>query len=200
MCQVKSHDEHLSDNHDICDSQLKWSLHCIGEMTKLFSHLHQHLRIAIDVWQRFSGPRGDILYFEDLQDGNARDALHKIEESFELMEDLVMVVNGMEKTCSKSSKVFTLRLQMEKHDMKRRMTDATWAAATSANKSQKFAEDMSRLTRVNVQLLTVTTAVVISLQYFCSERALFDFERSPRMFWVSLCVLVPGFVLLTYFL
>ncbi len=74
----------------------------------------------------------------------------------------------------------------------------TLSAAKSAARSQKAAKETSRATRVNVQLLTVTTAVVIALQYFCSERDLFAFERNARAFWISICVLVPALLVLTF--
>lgn len=44
----------------------------------------------------------------------------------------------------------------------------------------------------------LTTAFVIALQYFCSERALFAFERSPRTFWISIAVLVPSLLALSF--
>lgn len=93
------------------------------------------------------------------------------------------------------------------HEMSRKMTISheqvitlTSKAVKSAAKSQKAGEDTSRATRVNVQLLMVTTAVVIALQYFCSDRDLFEFERSPRTFWISIGVLVPGLLILTFML
>lgn len=64
--------------------------------------------------------------------------------------------------------------------------------------TQKVAEDTGRATRVNVQLLMVTTAVVIALQYFCSDRALFAWERNVRSFWISITVLIPSLLLLTF--
>ena len=74
----------------------------------------------------------------------------------------------------------------------------TEAATELAVKSQQVAEDTGRATRVNVQLLMVTTAVVIALQYFCSERALFAWERNVRSFWISISVLIPSLLLLTF--
>ncbi|KAH6612474.1 hypothetical protein C7974DRAFT_418420 [Boeremia exigua] len=194
---VREHDYLRPGCRSVDDHQLEQSLRCIGEMTKLFRRLHQRFSRAIAVWNRFSGQRGDIQYFDDLQDGNARYALLGIEQSVEMLTELVAALDDMLKICTESAEGFDRQL---KHSMSRVKTDATTYVAESAAKSEKFAEEMSRFTRLNVQLLMVTTAVVIALQYFCSERALFKFERSPRMFWVSICVLVPSLLLLTYIL
>lgn len=167
-------------------------------MTKIFRHLRQRFARARRAWERFNNLRGDVLYFKDLRDGNALDALHKIEQSFETMSDLEMTLEKMLETCRESATIFALHLRLGKHGMSRTMTDAATEAAESASKSQRFAEETSRATRVNVQLLMVTTAVVIALQYFCSDRALFAFERNPRTFWISIGVLVPGLLLLTF--
>lgn len=44
----------------------------------------------------------------------------------------------------------------------------------------------------------LTTAFVIALQYFCSERALFAFDRSPQAFWISIAVLIPSLLALSF--
>lgn len=46
----------------------------------------------------------------------------------------------------------------------------------------------------------MTTALVIALQYFCSDRALFNFERTPRTFWISIAILMPSLVALSMLL
>jgi hypothetical protein len=182
------------------DYYLQQSLDCISEMTNIFRDLRQTLYIANAAWNRFNGHRGDVRYFDHLHDGNACDALHKIEESFELSIDLQIALEAMLQTCSEVANVFTLRLRHAKHGMSRAMTGATADAAASAAKSQEFAEEMARTSRVNMQLLIITTAVVIALQYFCSDQALFSFERNPRTFWIGLCILVFGLILLFLFL
>jgi hypothetical protein len=57
------------------------------------------------------------------------------------------------------------------------------------------------LTRSNLsdtgKLFTISTAIIIALQYFCSERALFAFERSPRAFWMSIGILTSALMALT---
>lgn len=151
-----------------------------------------------EAWKRFSGCRGDIIYFEDLADVDARHALHKIEESFENLADLQTALEDMLKTSLEAAEMFTIRLRHAKYGNSRVMTDATTDAAVSAAKSQEFAEEMARAARVNTHLLIITTAVVIALQYFCSDQALFSFERNPRTFSISLCVLVPGLLLIFF--
>ncbi|KAJ4984023.1 hypothetical protein SVAN01_10454 [Stagonosporopsis vannaccii] len=180
------------------DDHLEEALHCIEGMTRLFRHLRQQFSAAIATWARFSSPRGDILYFEDLRDRNAYAAFHRIEESFEALKDLKDVLNGMIETCVESTQTFTLHLQIGKRGMNRAMTNATQGSAESAKNSERFAEETVRANRVNFQLLTVTTAVVIALQYFCSDRALFQFDRNPTTFWISICILVPSLLVLTY--
>ena len=89
-------------------------------------------------------------------------------------------------------------------------------AARSAAKGTRAAEETSRATRVNVQvrntvrlipdcayhvqLFWCTTAVIIALQYFCSDRALFAFERTPTTFWISIVILMPSLALLSLIL
>jgi hypothetical protein len=50
------------------------------------------------------------------------------------------------------------------------------------------------------QLFTISTAIIIALQYFCSDRALFAFERSPQAFWISIGILTSALMALTAFL
>lgn len=44
----------------------------------------------------------------------------------------------------------------------------------------------------------LSTAVVIALQYFCSDRALFSFERSQQAFWISIVVLTLSLLALSF--
>lgn len=59
--------------------------------------------------------------------------------------------------------------------------------------------DTKKVTQV-LQLFVLTTALVIALQYFCSDRALFAFERTPRAFWISIGVLMPSLALVSWLL
>lgn len=94
------------------------------------------------------------------------------------------------------------RVMMRSNTQVVELTQAATELAKQSQKvaidTQKVAEDTGRATRVNVQLLMVTTAVVIALQYFCSDRALFAWERNVRSFWISISVLIPSLLLLTF--
>ncbi|KAF3038772.1 hypothetical protein E8E12_000549 [Didymella heteroderae] len=194
------------------DDRVQQSFIGIANMTKLFQLLRERFSQANATWRNFNSEKGDVLYFSDLRDNDARSALHKIEESFEKMAILEVKLIRLQHTCEQSAKILTLHLSHEGYGMSRVMMRSntqvvklTEAATELAAKSQKVAEDTQRVaedtgraTRVNVQLLMVTTAVVIALQYFCSDRALFAWERNVRSFWISITVLIPSLLLLTF--
>ncbi|KAJ8113690.1 hypothetical protein OPT61_g4232 [Boeremia exigua] len=184
------------------DMELRQSLEEITNIKELFQLLREFFSKINMVWECFRGKGGDIGYFQDLDDMNAKSALHKIEECFEKMKNLELTLERLQHTCDQHAENLALRLS---HQMIRKMAishehnlEISESATESANKSQRAAEDTGRATRVNVQLLMVTTAVVIALQYFCAERDLFAFERSAQAFWISICVLVPALLLLTF--
>ncbi|KAJ4380084.1 hypothetical protein N0V86_004393 [Didymella sp. IMI 355093] len=201
------------------DEKLRLSLAGVANMMKLFQVLHERFSKANTTWKNFSGRRGDVLYFADLHDRDSRGALHKIEESFETMAKLETTLVRLQQNCEQSAKILALHLSHESHGMSRvmlktntqvvRLTEAATVLAAKGQRiaedtqrvaegTQKVAEDTGRATRVNVQLLMVTTAVVIALQYFCSERALFAWERNVRSFWISITVMIPSLLLLTF--
>lgn len=59
-----------------------------------------------------------------------------------------------------------------------------------AETSLNAAEETSRTTRTNVQLLLFTTPCVISLQYFCAESNFLKINRTPKTFVLSLMLLM----------
>ncbi|KAJ4321758.1 hypothetical protein N0V94_002725 [Neodidymelliopsis sp. IMI 364377] len=154
-------------------------------MTKLFDELCERFTKANKAWERFDGPCGDVLYFTNDLGCAAENILHRIRESFEKLADLELTLTRLQRTCERSREDLALLFTYESHGMNRRMTglsshvvELTESASKLAEKGQQVAEDTSRATRVNVQMLMVTTAIIIALQYFCSERALFGFDRN----------------------
>lgn len=59
-----------------------------------------------------------------------------------------------------------------------------------AEASSKAAEETSRTTRINVQLLFFTTPCAIALQYFCADRNFLSIDRTPKTFVLSLILLI----------
>ncbi|KAJ8113689.1 hypothetical protein OPT61_g4233 [Boeremia exigua] len=192
------------------------ALEKISGMTRVFRHLHEHYAQSIRAWNRFGG-NGDALYFADLETHPvAREALSSIKKSFEKISDLEHRVELKRRDCTEATKILKVRIAQENNrisnrisleniEMSRKLTDInreasrySEKAAESALKSLAAAEETSRSSRVNVQLFMLTTAVVIALQYFCSERALFAFERSPRAFWISIAILIPSLLALSF--
>ncbi|KAH6642104.1 hypothetical protein C7974DRAFT_95377 [Boeremia exigua] len=190
---------------------LSGSLESILVMMKLLSRVRDQFQEANQVWNRFSASDGDIMYFVDLSVHDVCSVLHEIEESFDRMKCLELQV---ERLVQKSEiDIHNLRLQMadennrlswEGNVLSRTKTkidvQATENAARSAARSSAAAEETSRTTRVNIQLFMITASIVIALQYFCSDRALFSFERNTQTFFISIAVLIPSLLLLTYLL
>jgi hypothetical protein len=64
--------------------------------------------------------------------------------------------------------------------------------------STTAAVDSSRTTRINVQLFLITTPFILALQYFGAEKDIFSFDRNPRTFSYTICVLFCALPILTY--
>lgn len=62
---------------------------------KLLNRIQGRLRQANQSWELFSSNHGDILYFSDITDFEARDCFHKIAECFEALEDLEKNISMM---------------------------------------------------------------------------------------------------------
>lgn len=62
------------------------------------------------------------------------------------------------------------------------------------------AVDSSRTTHINVQLFLITTPFILALQYFGAEKDIFSFDRNPRTFSYTICVLFCALPILTYLL
>jgi hypothetical protein len=98
----------VTDDLDISqeqDEKLRRSLQGIANMTKLFQLLRERFSQANATWRNFNSPRGDVLYFADLDDNEVRGALHKIEESFEIMAQLETTLIRLQHTCEQSAKI-----------------------------------------------------------------------------------------------
>ena len=79
-------------------------------MTKLFRRLRERFTKANAAWSRFSGQRGDILYFADLTCRYSQEALHKIEECFEILTDLEGTLARLQDTCCESADMVGLAI------------------------------------------------------------------------------------------
>lgn len=77
----------------------------------------------------------------------------------------------------------TCRLNKEIHKLNERSTEATCANQTESIKT-------SHSTRVNVELLLLTTPLGVVLQYFSSEQEILFFKRSPKTFVLATIVLM----------
>lgn len=84
---------------------------------------------------------------------------------------------------------FSYRTHMRNLEIDKRSRRATSIALIS----QKAAEETSRTTRANVQLLMLTTPCAISLQYFCGESNFLSIERTAKSFLICFAVLLVLF-------
>ena len=64
--------------------------------------------------------------------------------------------------------------------------------------STAAAMESSRTTRINVQMFLITTPFILALQYFGADKDIFSFDRNPRTFSYTICVLFCVLPLLTY--
>lgn len=64
--------------------------------------------------------------------------------------------------------------------------------------STAAAVESSRTTRINVQMFLITTPFILALQYFGADKDIFSFDRNPRTFSYTICVLFCVLPLLTY--
>lgn len=87
------------------DNKVEQSFIGIANMTKLFQLLRERFSQANATWRNFNSEKGDVLYFSDLRNQDAKSALHKIEESFEKMAILEVKLIRLQHTCEQSAKI-----------------------------------------------------------------------------------------------
>ncbi|KAF2831926.1 hypothetical protein CC86DRAFT_280925, partial [Ophiobolus disseminans] len=179
---------------------------CIAHMTQLVRQLREHLSKMTWVWTKFEGVHGDMAYFSDLHDPRATIAIDCIRDAFTGLESLAEQLAFREESCKEAAKIVTLRnsvLNQENNKLTRRALDLNVETSQLSKRTTDLAatsleavKETSRITRISVYLVLTTTPFIIALQYFTSERKLFAFERNPRTFFLSICILMSSFFVL----
>ncbi|KAJ8117562.1 hypothetical protein OPT61_g1273 [Boeremia exigua] len=149
----------------------------IGSVVKANEDVIHSLACETETWTwiNFNSCNGDVSYLSDIEDDVARSYFHKIKKAFGVMKDMEYRLTVLVVKLKHSDSV--LRLKMSRK------------ATESALKSLAAAEERSRTDGINIQLLALTTFVVLTLQYFASERGLFDFERMVgKILWGGVSV------------
>ncbi|KAH7072764.1 hypothetical protein BKA63DRAFT_567357 [Paraphoma chrysanthemicola] len=178
------------------------------QIKRLLHGLRDYLKDALEAWNDFDNEDdGDVSFFRDLTDLDATRALQGMRRSFKSLKPLMAKLDSLEKSCKEGAEALTLRMEVEKNERSRQAHDLSMSAyrlsrrATAYTvKSQKAAEETSRTTRVNVQLLLTTTPLALALQYFCADSNIFSINRTPKTFVVCLFVLMLSLPLLTFVL
>ncbi|CAN9438234.1 unnamed protein product [Alternaria alternata] len=155
----------------------------IVESFEKLTDLSLRLRSLDDSCKRFATHLGRILDLESnrlsaqsnklSQEANEhQQASHRLSERMHKMNEETSILNK------------------EMRKLNERSTEAACMSQTEAMKT-------SRSTRVNVELLLLTTPFGIVLQYFGSEQEIFSFNRNPKTFVLATIVLMLVLRLLT---
>ncbi|KAF1845931.1 uncharacterized protein K460DRAFT_430894 [Cucurbitaria berberidis CBS 394.84] len=171
------------------------------QIKQVLHELRVHWSAAVHAWKKFSDINGDILHFADVKDGNARHALKRIKKFFADLLFLEQDLNSLDRLYEDSTKALshqTYDLSHQTHDISLQINKLSKRTTAIALVSQKAAEETSRTTRVNVQIILTTTPFAIALQYFCSEQNLFAINRTPKTFLICLFVLSLTLPLITF--
>ncbi|KAH7355833.1 hypothetical protein BKA66DRAFT_539696 [Pyrenochaeta sp. MPI-SDFR-AT-0127] len=183
---------------------IKESFNGTMQIKEILYELRKHLSSNISAWNRFSGPSGDLSFFNDITEMNAKLALHSIEASFARLGFLEPKLDLLDRLCGDSAKALTLRMEVESnllshqtHNLNIRNVRLSRKTTKIAMESQRAAEETCRTTRTNVQLLLTTTPFAFALQYFCGERNVFSIERTPKTFTICLLILLFALPLVT---
>ncbi len=90
------------------DNRLRQSLQRITNMTEMFQLLRDYFSRTKTVWENFCAERGDICYFADLKDRDAKSALHRIEECFEKMKEYELTLKRLQHNCEQYAEMVIL--------------------------------------------------------------------------------------------
>ncbi|UPX18040.1 uncharacterized protein EKO05_0008363 [Ascochyta rabiei] len=176
------------------------------EKIELLRKLNENLGNSIRAWDRFNGDRN---CFSDLQEASAISALTSHKRILECLVDLKRKLQTLEKTCEKAEKILTLSmgkkinnesqaLSLRSHAVNLEKITITQETAKLNRQSTAAAVESSRTTRINMQMFLITTPVILALQYFGAEKDIFSFERNPKTFSYTVCVLFFALPILTY--
>ncbi|OAL49237.1 hypothetical protein IQ07DRAFT_588578 [Pyrenochaeta sp. DS3sAY3a] len=173
---------------------------------KLLRRIKKQMCPAIRAWTAFFEPGGGIEFFKDLEDRGSivslRDIKHALSELIELEHALLF----MSSSWQESAAILNLQLVSESKDLvhqTHRLHERTSLINDDIQKLQRkstnAAENTTLITRLNVVVILITTPFILALQYFGTEKPIFTkFDRSPKNFFIALCVLGSALPLLTY--
>ncbi|KAI8935690.1 hypothetical protein NX059_007211 [Plenodomus lindquistii] len=160
------------------------------QVMELVKRISSHLSPALRAWASFSE---SLVFFQDvLAEADSIVALEDMRVSFRKLIELKHILDAMDDKCERRSKDLNLYLTLSSNDLNQQTNifseASNHAARTSVN-----------LTRCSFLVFLITTPFVIALQYFGADKQIFpSFDRNPRNFIFSLCVLSASLLALTY--
>ncbi|CAO2649059.1 Nn.00g100080.m01.CDS01 [Neocucurbitaria sp. VM-36] len=166
------------------------------QIKQVLLELRAYLKLTVRVWKRFSAADGDKCYFADVT-RVGRLVLRQIEEIFADLSFREENLDLLERLCEEAERALIFRMNEQTLELNLQINRLSKRTTTIASESQKAAEETSRTTLYNVQLLLTTTPFVIALTYFCSEQNLFSINRTPTTFWICFFVLLFALPLIT---
>ncbi|KAH7401888.1 hypothetical protein DE146DRAFT_444682 [Phaeosphaeria sp. MPI-PUGE-AT-0046c] len=183
---------------------LHWTLQAMQLLRKLLDSLSTTLR----AYERFDAPDGDNRYFSDMAIDLVKNSM---KETFEQLADLHLKLTSLDDSCKRFATHLGRTMDLESNVVARksngiqehtqRLAESTIELNTeirtfneisseAARANQADAAKTSLSTRVNVELLLLTTPFGIVLQYFGSEKDIFSFARNTKTFLVSTLILM----------
>lgn len=80
------------------------------QIKKILHELRKHLSSVVSEWKRFSGPMGEMSLFVDIEEKDAKLALHKVEAYFAKLGFLEPKLDLLDRLCEESAKAVSLHL------------------------------------------------------------------------------------------
>ncbi|KAF2999686.1 hypothetical protein E8E13_002285 [Curvularia kusanoi] len=195
----------------------------MGILLCLLSTLRANLSSTTRAWTQFHDIGGNSAYLSDILDARTQDTLASIKESFDKLLNLEEELHRIDEACHRRYKIISraklhtmteesnrlseksnrsslrsVELTVETNQLNLKMAEVNRDVLEFARTSTDAAVQSSRTLRLNVQLFLIITPLVLALQYFGAEQDILKFERSPRTFAITVCILFCVFPVLAY--
>ncbi|KAH4056241.1 hypothetical protein HBH98_032090 [Parastagonospora nodorum] len=179
---------------------------------QLLRLLQERFARTTQTWARFCAADGDRSFFADIRDRRSLLVLESLRVSFQSFEDLQQDLASLDQSCKETKDILSLCLEHENNRVSSEIQQLSYRTHIISCDIQKLnrkgteaaiatvaaAQDTSRSTQANVQVIWVTTPVLLALQYFGVDKDILPFERNPTSFIIALVILIFVLPCLTY--
>ncbi|KAH3954923.1 hypothetical protein HBI81_077290 [Parastagonospora nodorum] len=179
---------------------------------QLLRLLQERFARTTQTWARFCAADGDRSFFADVQDSRSLLVLDSLQVSFQSFEDLQQDLASLDQSCKETKDILSLCLEHENNRVSLEIQQLSYRTHIISCDIQKLnregteaaiatvaaAQDTSRYTRTNVQVIWVMAPVLLALQYFGVDKDILPFERNATSFIIALVILVFALPFLTY--